>query len=245
MKVKTILAGLVCSMLLACGSGGGSGGGNSTAAPDEDANGIWAGLTTTPGLGTSETVALLNDGALIAINLTFGEFYKGAYTIDGSDISASIRGFELNGPFGGTGTLSGTVVGEGTFKATVEASAGTTSDVDLIYETQLYERTISLADLEGSWSGSVPGLAFSITIDASGNFVAVGSDGCIASGALSIPKTGRNMIAGDISISGSSCTVNGSYDGLGLLADNLVTNDALIFGYANDNYGFAYAVGRD
>ena len=241
MKVKTILAGLVCSMLLACGSGGG----NSTVVPDEDANGIWAGLTTTPGLGTSETVALLNDGALIAINLTFGEFYKGAYTIDGSDISASIRGFELNGPFGGTGTLSGTVVGEGTFKATVEASAGTTSDVDLIYETQLYERTISLADLESSCSGTVPGLAFSITIDASGNFVAVGSDGCIASGALSIPKTGRNMIAGDISISGSSCTVNGSYDGLGLLADNLVVNDALIFGYANYNYGFAYAVGRD
>ena len=241
MKVKTTLVGLACSMLLACG---GSGGGNSASVPDEDANGIWSGLTSISGF-TSETISLLNDGALIAINLDFDEFYKGTYSIDGDRISASIRGYELNGPFGGTGTLSGIVTSKGALKATVESSSGGTSDVDLVYETQVYERSISLADLAGSWAGSIPGLTFAITIDASGRLVASGSDGCIVSGDLRIPKADRNMIAGNISVSGSACTVSGNYDGLGLLTDNATTNDVLVFGYANDNYGFAYAATRN
>ena len=241
MKTMTLFASLSCSIILGCGGGNSS---NSVAVPDENANGIWSGLTSTSGF-TSDTVALFNDGQLIAINLDFDEFYKGTYTIDGDSISGSIRGYELNGPFGGTGTLTGTVTSQGTLRATVDASTGTDSDVDLTYEALAYERSISTDDLEGSWSGSVPGLTFSITVDDSGNFVAVGSDGCIASGSLTIPEAGRNMIAGDISVAGATCTVNGSYDGLGLLADNLTTNDVLIFGYANDDYGFAYAATRN
>jgi len=243
MKVKTLLTSLACLMLFACGGGGGGGGG-STAVPNEDANGIWLGLTSTSGF-TSETIGLFYNGSLIAINLDFGEFYKGTYTVNGDSISASIRGYELNGPFGGTGTLTGTVTSQGTLRATVDASTGTTSDVDLIYEVSAYERTISTSDLAGSWSGSVPGLTFIITIDASGNFVALGSDGCVASGNLGIPESGRNMIVGDISVAGSACTVSGNYDGLGLLTDNLATNDVLVFGYANDSYGFAYAATRN
>ena len=240
MKTTIMLISLTCSVLLACGGGGGG----STTAPDENANGIWSGLTSISGF-TSETIGLFHDGALVAINLDFDEFYKGTYSIDGDRISASIRGYELNGPFGGTGTLSGTVVSGGTLKATVEDSSGGTSDVDLVYEAQIYERSIALSDLAGSWSGSVPGLSFSITIDSSGGFTAVGSDGCIASGDLSIPNSSRNMIAGDISVSGSACAVNGSYNGLGLLADNVSTNDVLIFGYANNDYGFAYSAARN
>ena len=244
MKVKAIFFSLICSMFLGCGGGGDE---TSTAVvvPDENANGIWSGITTTPGFGSADTVALFNDGDFVAINLAFGEFYKGTYTIDGDDISANLLGFELNGPFGGTGTLTGTVTSKGTLMATVDASTGTASDVDLVYETQAYERTITLADLAGSWSGSAPGLSFSITVDTSGAFVAIGSDGCIASGDLSIPVSNRNMIAGEISVSGAGCSVSGNYDGLGALADNLATNDVLIFGYANNDFGFAYAASRD
>ncbi|MDC1211357.1 hypothetical protein N8087_05485 [Porticoccaceae bacterium] len=248
LKALSIL--LVCSLLAACGGGSGGGGSNgsngssSTPAPDENANGIWSGTSSVNGL-VSETLGLFNDGDFVAINFDFDEFYKGTYSIDGTDITASANGYSLGGPFGGTGTLSGVISSEGTLKATTNSSLGTTADLDLVYETQFSERTISLADLSGSWVGSVPGLSFNISIDNSGNLTAIGSDGCNVSGALNIPNSGRNMIAADITISGNFCTANGNYSGLGVLLDDDAVNDALVFGYANNQYGFAYAAFRN
>jgi hypothetical protein len=129
--------------------------------------------------------------------------------------------------------------------ATVEASIGTTSNLALDYSSDLYERSISFSDLEGSWSGSVIGLSYNISIDSSGYFTAVASDGCTASGNLDIPNPNRNIIKADLSISGVNCTVTGNYSGLGILADAGTMNDSIVFGYASDDHGFAYIAYRN
>jgi hypothetical protein len=243
---------LMSASLVACGGGGGggsgSGGSSSASSPvqNESANGIWSGITTTPGYGSSETVAFFNDGELVAINIDYDEFYQGTYKINGSSISATnIRGYEVGGPYGGNGSFEGIVSSQGTLRATVDASTGTTSDLDLVYESAYSERSISLSDLTGSWSGSVPGLSFAIIIDQSGSFAASGSDGCSVSGQLTIPRADRNMIKGDLTISGSNCLVSGNYSGLAVLADNFEVNDTLLIGYSNNNYGFAYGAVRN
>jgi len=53
------------------------------------------------------------------------------------------------------------------------------------------------------------------------------------------------MIKGDLTISGSNCSVNGTYRGLAILANNLQANDTLFIGYSNNNYGFAYQADRN
>jgi len=235
----------VAVSLASCGGGGGGGGGGGTAAVvNQNANGYWSGSTSTPGYSSTPTHGLFNDGDFVAINGEINEFYKGSYTIDDDDISASAKGYYLNGPLIGTGTLSGVVNSKGTLKATVTAN-GVVSDLDLVYQTALSERSISLSDVAGSWSGYIPGLSFTISINSSGSFNASGSDGCNVSGTLSIPHSGSNMITGDLSVSGTYCNATGDYSGLGILADNVGTNDILLFGYANEQYGFGYAAARN
>lgn len=249
--LKALSVLLTISFLSACGGGGGGtddGGSNvndgdlNPAPQDENANGIWLGTTSNSTFGSSETIGLFNDGEFVAINLDFNEFYKGTYSIDQDDISATGKGYALNGPYGGTGVLDGVVNSQGTLTATVVASIGTTSDLSLAYATESYERPIAYSDFAGSWSGSVIGLSYNISIDASGDFIAVGSDGCNVSGNLVIPDSDRNLVKADLSVSGSSCTVTGSYSGFGVLADD---DGSIIFGYANDNNGFAYIAYRN
>ena len=249
----------MAASLVACGGGGGSGsgsggggsggGGSSSASSpvqNESANGIWTGIASIAGVGTSDTMAFFNDGEFIAVNFDFEEFYQGTYNINGSNISATnFKGYELGGLYGGNGNLQGVVSSQGTLRATVDTSLGTTGDLDLVYETAVSERSISLSDLTGSWSGSVPGLSFAIIIDQSGSFAASGSDGCSVSGQLTIPRADRNMIKGDLTVSGSNCLVSGNYSGLAVLADNFEVNDTLVIGYSNNNYGFAYAADRN
>ena len=61
---------------------------------------------------------------------------------------------------------------------------------------------------------------------------------------MDIPYPDRNMIKADISITGTACTVSGSSKGLGIKLDNIEINNSLIFGCANDNFGFAYGAYR-
>lgn len=244
-KFSPVAVLLLCSILMACGGGGAGGTGTSAVTQSESADGIWTGTTVTPGYGTSSTVAFFNGGEFIAINENFYEFYKGSYNIDGSRIRANnAKGYEVNGPYLGSGDLDGVVYSQGTLRATVNSALGN-SELDLVYETAAYEQSISLADLTGSWSGSIPGLSFGINISSSGYFTASASDGCNVSGQLSIPRTNRNMITADLTISGSNCFVSGNYSGLGILVDDVLAKDTLLFGYANNNYGFAYAAYRN
>jgi hypothetical protein len=241
---------LMATSLVACGGGGGGGGGGGSAVSpvvqDESANGIWTGITSVAGYGNSETLAFFLDDEFIALNPDFDEFYQGDYTIDGGTISAeNAKGFAWNGPYGGSGSLEGVVSSQGTLRATVESSIGSTSDVDLVYRADLYERSLSLSDLAGSWSGSVPGLDFAIVISSSGSFAALGSDGCSVAGELTIPNSDRNMFKGDLIISGSNCTVNGNYSGLGIMVDTVQEKDTLYIGYSNSSYGFAYIANRN
>ena len=223
--------------------GGSTDGG--TTDEDTDVNGIWLGTTSNSEYGSSDTYGLFIDGEFVALNVQFNEFYKGTYSIDQDAVSAAGKGYALNGPYGGIGSISGVVSSQGTLLATVEASIGTTSNLALDYSSDLYERSISFSDLEGSWSGSVIGLSYNISIDSSGYFTAVASDGCTASGNLDIPNPNRNMIKADLSISGVNCTVTGNYSGLGILADDGTMNDSIVFGYASDDHGFAYIAYRN
>tara|TARA_B110000967_G_scaffold187047_1_gene208660 strand:+ start:247 stop:996 length:750 start_codon:yes stop_codon:yes gene_type:complete len=244
---KLAVYGLMATSLVACGGGGGGGGSAvSPVVQDESANGIWTGISSVAGYGSSDTVAFFLDDEFIALNEDFNEFYQGDYTIDGSAISApNTKGFALNGPYGGTGSLVGVVSSQGTLKATVETSVGTTSNVDLVYRADAYERSLSLSDLAGSWSGSVPGLSFTIVISSSGSFAALGSDGCSVAGDLTIPRSDRNIFEGDLTITGSNCSVNGNYSGLGIMFDTFQDKDTLFIGYSNSSYGFAYEANRN
>ena len=260
MKINTHLfsALLVTSLLSSCGGGGGGGnsgneGSSSSIPQDQNANGIWLGTTSNSEYGSSDTYGLFYDGEFVALNVQFNEFYKGTYSIDQDDVSATGKGYTLNGPYGGTGSINGVVSSQGTLLATVEASIGTTSSLALDYSSDLYERSISFADLEGFWSGSVTGLSYNIAIDSSGFFTAAGSDGCIAYGDLDIPNPNRNMIKADRMASNGThstirifnCVVRGDYTGFGILADDGTINDSIIFGYANDYNGYAYIAYRD
>ena len=222
---------------------------------DTDVNGIWLGYTSnSENEYDSDTYGLFYDGEFVSLIVHFNEFYKGTYSIDQDAFSATGKGYAMNGPYGGTGIVSGVISSQGTLLASVEASIGTTSNLVLDYSSNLYERPISFADLEGSWSVSIPDLShtvsiidlsYNIAIDSSGYFIAVASNGCTASGNLEIPNPTKNMIKADLTISGVNCTVTGNYSGLGILADDGAMNDSIVFGYANDDHGFAYIAYRN
>ena len=248
MKIIFRLAGyvLMATSLVACGGGGGGGSSVSPGVPDESANGIWTGITSVAGYGSSDTIAFFLDNEFIALNLDFNEFYQGTYTINGSAITATnAKGFDVNGPYAGSGSLDGVVSSGGTLRATVETSIGTTSDLDLVYRADVYERSLSFSDLAGSWSGSVVGISFSLVISSSGSFSGLGSDGCVVEGELAIPSSNRNLFKSDLTISGSNCSVSGNYSGLGHLFDTFQNNDTLVIGYSNNSYGFAYTANRN
>lgn len=231
-------------LLSACGGGGGGGGG-ATTTNNTDANGIWSGNTSTTGLGTSNTLALFNDGEFIAINFDFSEFYTGTYSTRENSLSGSGRGYDVNGPFGATGSISGNVTAQGTILATITTSLDTTGTLDLAYSRDLYERPSSFSKIEGRWVGSISGLNFFIDISASGDIYAAASDGCNVNGEVQIPNPQRNVYKIDIDISGSTCSVSGSYDGLGAILDSdSGVDDLLAVGYSNSSYGFAYIAAR-
>lgn len=236
-------------ILTACGGGGGGGGsGSSSGGTDsgsspsnQSANGIWSGTSTIAGDGfSSDTLGLFYNGDFIAINFDFDEFYRGTYEVSDSSITGSGRGYIVNGPFGGTGTLSGDVTTAGTMRSSISTSLPSTANLELAYETGLYERSASRAIIAGSWDGYIDGLSYTITISSSGSVSASSSDGCIVSGSVSAPDSTRNIYRLNITIGGSGCPVPGNYEGLGALSDTFTENDTLNVGYSNNSFGFAY-----
>ena len=99
--------------------------------PDENANGIWLGATSSRVYGISDTLGLLHDSEFIALNIDFNKFFKGSYSVNQDDISATWLGYILNVSNDGTGTLNGVISSQETMLATAEASIGATSNLEL------------------------------------------------------------------------------------------------------------------
>ena len=103
MKIIFRLAGyvLMATSLVACGGGGGGGGGSSVSpgVPDESANGIWTGITSVAGYGSSDTIAFFLDNEFIALNLDFNEFYQGTIRLMAApSLQQMLRALTLMGP---------------------------------------------------------------------------------------------------------------------------------------------------
>jgi hypothetical protein len=91
-----------------------------------------------------------------------------------------------------------------------------------------YNDTLALADLAGTFTRSVvvllgPSTTYTVTLDTTGRLIGSHTNGCVYSGAATVPDAPRNIVKLNVqlsncpsSISGSG-SMNGSYSGLGIL----------------------------
>lgn len=241
-----LVAVVVTMSLAACG--GGSGGGllppDPPTAQPSNAGGVWEGTISDTVAGTTaniagavteantearflteDGVALVlenvsgNDGNLVADLVAFAP--PGAVFSDGTSVS--------------NGTLTGRVVERSSLTGDWTLATGDSGTVSLSYDAGLHQRASSLDFTAGIWLDSVNVI---YTVDANG--VLFGQDfiGCVFNGQVNLIDTRFNVY--DLSITVTSCPgANGTYEGLGVLADEFGVDDAFIIQL--DNGAFAIA----
>ena len=240
MKLSTLIfLPFLCITISSCGGGGsGSSTNDISSNTNESANGVWSGFTTNNFGQSSLTVGIFYNGDFVAINEDFQEFYRGTYTTSGNNFTSNnTQGYYWNGPNIGMGSINGVLSSEGNMSLTFSSNTGITGSIDLSYLPSLSTSNFTYSDLSGTWLGSSDSqdLSYVIVVDGQGNFAASASDGCQVIGNAVIPNNNLSIFKVALSISGITCTVNGSYTGLGILYEG-----EILMAYSNANYGFAY-----
>ena len=264
MKLLNIIYTFVITLSL-FGCGGGGGGGGVPGIKNESAEGVWTGYAINAQGVSSDIVSLFYDGKYVTLNyvnkddssLTPNDrkFYSGSYTITGDNLSSpDTKSYLWDGLNTGSGIMNGTVYSKSTIKSIYEQSEAGTADLEknseiAIYETTLSEKNLNNNKLKGSWdvSDADNKLLYDFDIDGS-NVSAKASDGCLIEGEINIPKGNLNIFELTFEISGSVCSFNGDYSGLGFLTTKLLPRDdesevdklvdVLTFAYSNDAHGF-------
>lgn len=221
----------------ACGGGGGGGGDNSGPPPvsNADLGGLWIGNTTNSASpGSSQTLyGVTTDGGefrFLSFD-TYGQFI-GTLSSSGNSISGNGLGWApigytwMDGSVLTSITLSGTISERTSITGNWTAGTGETGTATFSYDT-LHTRTPSLDTLSANWYYSDGYDSVTLSINASGIISGSDTGGCVYNGQATIPNSSYNTYR--INIDVSSCgDVNGSYGGLGFLADDQNTNDTLI-----------------
>lgn len=262
MKLLNIIFTFVFTIsLFGCGGGGGGVPG----VKNESADGVWTGYAINSQGVSSDIVSLFYNGKYVTLNyvnkddssLTPNDrkFYSGSYTVTGDNLtSTDSKSYLWDGLNTGSGLMNGTVYSKSTIKSIYEQSEAGTGDPEknseiAIYETSLSEKNLNKNKLEGSWdvSDADNKLLYDFDIDGS-NVSAKASDGCLIEGEINIPKVNLNIFELTFEISGSVCSFNGDYSGLGFLTTKLLPRDdesevdelvdVLTFAYSNDANGF-------
>jgi hypothetical protein len=109
--------------------------------------------------------------------------------------------------------------------------------------SSVYDRPSSLAATAGTWKGIVSGFTNTFTIDSSGSITGSSASGCSYTGAVSIIDVSYDayMVNLDIANCGGQ---NGSYGGLGALADTTTQNDTFIASVSNSSYSYVASLTR-
>jgi hypothetical protein len=229
----------------------GCGGGGKKASQNESADGVWIGYS-----NRSEIVSIFYGGKYITLNYIDKKFYSGSYTITGDSISSQdSKSYLWDGLNTGMGSMDGTVYSKSTIQSTYtgEGEANTigleiNSDL-VVYETSIAEKKLKMNDLKGSWTtrDASNKLRYAFSLDGE-KFYAEESEGCLIEGEVTIPNGNLNIFGLSLQVSGTVCTYNGNYTGLGFLTTKLLTNDdesqeevdLLTFAYSNESYGFVF-----
>ncbi len=211
---------LLCALLAtSCGGGGdsGSGSGGGGATPTVTTPGLWRGRITASNGQFEDTVGIVTeDGQARFITLGDGVQLFGTMPTTGAQVQASLTG-ALGG---GLAFTNGRTVDTFTINATATrrtslngsySGGGGQGTFALTYDNA-YERGAALGTIAGVWSR-------------------FDSDGY----AVSVSVTSNGVLTGSDSL---RCVYNGTYSGLGVLADSAAgrTNDALIYQANNNSY---------
>jgi hypothetical protein len=233
-KSRSLLVAALLSLfvLSACG-----GGGNPTGTPPANpsaAAGIWIGTFTSNVTHiTSNATGLIADtnSARFGFLDTLAQ-YSGVLTVNSNSFSTAATAYAPHGstlPDGsivGATTITGTFTAKGTMTGTY-SGAGDSGTFTLTYNGFLYERPSSLPVVSGTWKGKILDFNNAIHIDDNGAIIGVNTSGCTYGGHVSVIDPSFNIYSVHLDISTCSSD-NGTYDGLGALADTSSTNDTFI-----------------
>ena len=215
------------------------GGGNSQSDDSQqDPSGIWLGSQSIVGSGAYDMKTIIYNGRLVGISEDAGVLYSGTYEMsndeylvaDGRDNSSTTyRLYDLydDSNFFSIGLVAAHVEEQNRFSGSFQNDAGQEGELDAYYSS-LYEKAVSIKDIEGERSNS----AMNIIIERSGEFSGHYS-GCSINGRFTVPEAGKNIFVVDFDLTG--CSKAGSYDGLGIIMENN-SGDPYFMGLtSNDN----------
>lgn len=243
--VKHLLSTAALVTLAACGGGGGSDdAGADVPVPDAKTGGIWAGTVTDNVFNEPQFFlgVSTDDGRFRFLSAeTLGQFV-GTFSAEGTSLTgggigvAPIGSVWLNNSPVIDVSMTGTISERANMSGDWTGSTGETGSFSFAYDA-VYEKPSSLATLAGSWVsmdefGNPDG---SVTIDSAGRMDAQDANGCLYSGDVTIINATYN--AYDLSLVVSNCgDFDGSYSGLGVLADTVEPDDTFIYSVDNGSF---------
>ena len=241
MIIRTIAVFLVFVLLASCGGGGVVGGFPALTGdigplppppPPTNAGGVWEGSTFNNNAGlTFETIGVVTENGTQArfVNDQGQQFILVDLGGIAGNVSAPVTAIAppgtvfIDGSTRTSGTLTATVVERTSIDGSWSLNTGETGTITMSYNV-LYERGSDLARTVGSWMDSF-GVVYSV--DATGDIFAQDAVGCVYDGAVDIIRAPYNAYRVDLTV--SSCPgADGNYSGLGVLADDVGTDDAFV-----------------
>lgn len=164
--------------------------------PDLGANqatgGAYIGQITPPGAATPDALIGLVDetGFGYFIDTDAGVVYNVQTTTEGLLLSGSYRAYQPPAP-AITGTLSGAALSRNTLSGFATSSAGNIP-FSLTYQAAAYEQPASLPLIAGDYALSANGVFLSATVTGDGAVSTTDSEGCVFTGAFTIPDLRYN-----------------------------------------------------
>lgn len=235
---------LTSSFVSACGGGGGTDPANpppvvNPPAPVEKLGGFFSGeLGIDAGMISEECGALVTEDGQFRFLCIFTDLQiAGMSSRDGNSMSGSGLAFStltfLDGSFVTDATIQATLVPGTSLTGTWTATSGDSGTFNMVYDAE-YEKSSSLAFLEGIWQGVDPdgNPVSTFIIDDLGSFTGSNSSGCSSSGTFLLLDSRYNIYQMNSTIVG--CPLAGDYSGMALLFDDITTNDGILFAISND-----------
>lgn len=199
---------------------------------NSDPAGIWLGYQTIIDSGVYDMKTLIYDGKIYGISEDAGVTYAGTYAMshssylvsdgyEGSDTSYRLYDLNSGGEIWARGQVAAKVKEKESFTGTFENDKGQEGEVTSFYSA-LTDYPASISYITGHLEMD------SVSLDVSTEGQIQGTLGsCDVSGTVSVPDPQRNLYQFQYLLSG--CSIGGSYEGLGMIAE--------------DDDGYAYFMG--
>ena len=196
------------------------------AAPMHKASGLWRGTFKSP-RWTGTVIGLVTQDGSARFVSSGGAQFVGTFD-DDAKVATKMDGFVNRAKAG-----SYDVDAQATPKASLVGKYNSPSDsgsFDLRYVGD-YERSISVADLKGSWGGS----GFAMEVDDAGKLEGKDSSGCAYTGTLA--QVDPRYAAFDVKVTAEGCAHAGSYDGLVAVTKKDLPTEVMAYAISGDTRG--------